>query len=75
MCSLSGAVVSSRKGFDGAEPVARLGLLLSDTAASYGDALKELLQLVKLGLLLHDAVGRATLLCHKERLRRSRVDW
>ena len=56
MCSLSGAVVSSRKGFDGTEPVARLGLLLSDTFASHGNALKELVQLVKLGLLLPDAV-------------------
>ena len=30
--------------------------MLSDTAASHGNALKELLQLVKLGLLLRDAV-------------------
>ena len=34
----------------------RLGLLLSDAAASHGNVLKELVQLVKLGLLLHDAV-------------------
>ena len=56
LCSLSGAVVSSRKGFDGAEPVARLGLLLSDTAASQRNALKELVQLVKPGIRVHDAV-------------------
>ena len=54
MCSLSGAVVSSRKGFDGTEPVARLGLLLSDTFASHGNALKELVQLVRLGLMPSD---------------------
>ena len=56
-CLLGVRRASRRKGFDGAEPVARLGLLLSDTAASHGNALKELLQLVKLGLLTCDAAA------------------
>ena len=43
-------------GVDGAESVARLGLLLSDIAVSQRNALKELVQLVKLGLPPHDAV-------------------
>ena len=34
----------------------RLGLLLSDAVASHGNALKDLVQLVKLGFLPHDAV-------------------
>ena len=42
LCMFLCAFTSYRKAFDGAESVARLGLLLSDTAVSQRNALKEL---------------------------------